>query len=346
MLGGLHQPGWAARVGRLLFVLAATLVFVPAPARADELDTAEAVIRRGVELRRQGEDERALQEFKKAYVASPTPRVLAQMGLAEQALGRWVESEGHLLRALDSSSDPWIQKNLATLQDAVAAVAKHLGSIEVLGGPVGAEVRVQGVSIGRLPMEKAARVPSGDVVIEVRQPGYRTMSRTVNVAATEMARETMVLVPIAPKEDDPPSAPPVIVSVNRPPPSRPAVEGSGWRRPTKWVAAGLGLVGLGVGVVETMVAVQKSKDFNKLPENCTDDGNGHIVGGARCEQVNHDQNVATWAAAIGYGVGGALAVTALVLHLTETEPSGSGKTASLSCGPHIGTAGVTCVAHW
>jgi len=56
-------------------------------AAAQGTDPADAAIRRGVDLRRQGQDDQALQEFKKAYELSPSPRALAQIGLAEQALG-------------------------------------------------------------------------------------------------------------------------------------------------------------------------------------------------------------------------------------------------------------------
>jgi hypothetical protein len=129
-------------------------------------------------------------------------------------------------------------------------------------------------------------------------------------------------------------------------PSAPAGSAD-WRRPAKWAAFGLAAVGIGVGVVETLTAIKKSNDFNSVPDNCMDDGNGHIRGGARCEQINHDQTFATWTAAIAYGLGGALAATGLILHLGETQPAKQGHTsASVACGVSASLAGATCVGHW
>lgn len=138
---------------------------------AQGTDPADAAIRRGVDLRRQGQDDQALQQFKKAYELSPSPRALAQIGLAEQALGRWVDAETHLEAALGSKRDTWIQKNGAILRGALDAIAKHLGNVQVLGEPVGAEVLIQGKVVGHLPMVSPSRVPIGDAQIEVRHPG-------------------------------------------------------------------------------------------------------------------------------------------------------------------------------
>ena len=70
-----------------------------------------------------------------------------------------------------------------------------------------------------------------------------------------------------------------------------------------------------VSVCETLVAVQKSKDFNEvMNQTCMDDGHGNIRGGKLCEQVAHDRTVATRAAGIAYGLGAAFAVTGVILH--------------------------------
>lgn len=313
---------------------------------AQVADPGEAAIRRGVDLRRQGQDDQALQEFKKAYELSPNPRALGQIGLAEQALGRWVDAETHLEAALGSKTDSWIKKNGPTLRGALESIAKHLGSVQVLGEPAGAEVLIQGNVAGRLPMVSSTRVPIGDAQIEVRHPGFRTASRVVTVSAGELSRETIVLVrPVVENQTLAPVAPPQII-LDRPV-APPEVSPAPWRRPAVWVAAGLGVAGVGVGIVETFVAIQKSKDFNRLPENCMDGGNGLILGGAPCVQADHDQRVATWTAAIGYGLGGLFGATAIVLHLTEPARSPSpGQTAWLTCSPGVASAGVACTAQW
>jgi hypothetical protein len=55
-------------------------------------DEAEDLVRKGVDLRREGRDQNALETFRKANQLASTPRTVAQMGLAEQALGRWTDA--------------------------------------------------------------------------------------------------------------------------------------------------------------------------------------------------------------------------------------------------------------
>jgi hypothetical protein len=333
---------------------AVAIIVVGARTRAAP-DSAEDAIRRGVELRRQGDDERALQEFTKAYEASKTPRALAQIGLAEQALGRWVDAEAHVQDALKATSDPWIQKNRLALQDALDTIGNHLGTLEILGEPAGAEVRVQGQRIGQLPLAGSVRVPNGNIIVEVRHPGYWTTSRTVTISGGEVSRETIVLVPSTNEADVQRPRPAVATAgpaVPRDQSPEPDVRtgvastGTPWQRPAKWAAAGLAVAAVGIGILETVTAVRKSNDFNSLPEMCTDDGNGHIGGGQRCEQVNHDQNVATWTAGISYGLGAILTTTAIVLQVTEPRSPGGNRSAALTCGASGWFTGVTCVAHW
>src|SRR3982751_2270792 len=92
--------------GALAVVLiAGALVGAARQARADD---AEPLIRRGIELRRAGRDAEALEQFRQANQLAPSPRAAAQIGLAEQALGRWLDADGHLRAALAAPSDPWI----------------------------------------------------------------------------------------------------------------------------------------------------------------------------------------------------------------------------------------------
>lgn len=154
-----------------------------------------AILRRGVELRQQGRDEAALQEFRRAYQLSPEPRVIAQVAVAEQAVGHWVAASNHIGQALAASADPWIQRNRATLEQARQEIERHVGRLLVTGGVTGAEVFVDGERVATLPMT-AVTVLAGSGVMEVRAQGFAPVSRTVRVAAGETARERVVLAPV------------------------------------------------------------------------------------------------------------------------------------------------------
>jgi hypothetical protein len=183
--------GW----GRLVMALASALlmILIPGAAVASGAGDADVAIKRGVDLRRKGDDVQALEEFKKAYDLGKSPRALGQMGFAEQALGRWRDAEEHLTQALADAEDGWIKKNRSTLERSRAAVAAHLGSLEVLGGPEGAEIRFEGRVIGTLPMAHPLRVAAGTIGVEVRQNGYLPSTRSVTIVVGELTRETVVL---------------------------------------------------------------------------------------------------------------------------------------------------------
>jgi hypothetical protein len=70
------------------------------PKVAEGSDDPEAAIRRGIELRKKGEDEAARREFETAYAAAKSPRAAAQLGFAEQAIGDWASAEVHVMEAL------------------------------------------------------------------------------------------------------------------------------------------------------------------------------------------------------------------------------------------------------
>ncbi|HJL16909.1 MAG TPA: tetratricopeptide repeat protein [Sandaracinaceae bacterium LLY-WYZ-13_1] len=183
---------------RIVLSLAATLVALvtatvgPTPARAQ---SAEALIEEGLELRRQHRDEQALERFQRAYEIAHAPRALAQIALAEQALGRYVPAEQHLVSALSVQMDPWIAERRSQLEQALGQIRAQLGTVEIQGGVEGAQVFVNGTARGTLPQASRLRVRAGSAAVEVRMQGYLTVQRQVMVPAGGTARETVQLVP-------------------------------------------------------------------------------------------------------------------------------------------------------
>lgn len=164
------------------------------PARAADVD---ALIERGVELRREGRDAEALDVFQQAYVASGSPRAQAQVALAHQALGRWIEAESNLTAAL-ATDHPWISRNRAPLDQALATIRSHLAWLEVRGTPDGATVEINGRDAGALPLDEPVRVVAGDVVLRVSAEGHAPLSRTLSVRPGARAREIVKLVAAPP----------------------------------------------------------------------------------------------------------------------------------------------------
>jgi hypothetical protein len=155
------------------------------PPRSERLletgPTDEEAIANGIELRKAGEDEAALAEFERAYALRPSPRCAAQIALARQALGEWVAGERALLEALGAGTDPWVARNRGYLEASLAAIQEHVGVIEVEADVDGAEVWVDGVLRGRLPIDGGVRVAEGEVAVELRTPRFPAAHRTVRV---------------------------------------------------------------------------------------------------------------------------------------------------------------------
>lgn len=175
----------AATGAALAVVLASPLAYA---------QTAEVLIEQGLELRRQQRDEEALQRFHDAYQISHSAQALAQVSLAEQALGRFALAELHMQQALAVQSDPWIATRRPQLEQALASIGAELGTIELQGGVPGAEVYVNGELRGTLPDAARIRARAGTAVIEVRAQGYVTVQRSLNVTIGGVLREPIQLI--------------------------------------------------------------------------------------------------------------------------------------------------------
>lgn len=179
----------------------------PAPASTESSgDRSEDLIRQGIDLRKSGNDDKALEMFRSAFQVRPTPRAQAQMGMAEQALGRWVDAEADLKAALRWSNDPWVSKNAKTLAGAVATVEQHLGSLQLLGTPAGAVVKIDEREVGKLPFDKPIRVTAGEVLVSISADGFFEINKRITVAAGRLAREAVALHPQPPAATTPVAA--------------------------------------------------------------------------------------------------------------------------------------------
>jgi len=212
-------------------------LFLSFTARVAMAEDADALIKHGVELRKQGNDREALAEFERARALGETPRLTAQIGLAEFALGQWSSAEESLTKALESPSDPWIKLHRAALTDALKKVGAHLGSVEVWGEPAGAEVLVNGKRAGTLPSPPAVHVAAGTCSVLVRAEGYEDARRELSVPPRGRVREYFELVRLPPVAGTPsssasrrpggaapgaqPSAAPTAAALAAPPPESP-----------------------------------------------------------------------------------------------------------------------------
>lgn len=180
---------------RSILLLAALVGCASGPSPAVDGEV-EALLRRGVEQRSAGQDAEALETFRAARARSTAPRVTAQLALALQANGRWVEAEAQMELALRATEDPWVTRHRAVLEEARREIARHVGALFVGGNVDGAEVRVDGAGVASLPMREPVRVTAGSAVLEVRAAGYAPVSRRIDVRPRAITREVVRLLPL------------------------------------------------------------------------------------------------------------------------------------------------------
>jgi hypothetical protein len=207
-------------------------------ASAAPVDPADALIEQGVKLRVEGKHAEALEVFTKAHALSPSARTLAQIGLAEGSLRRWLDAEGHLAAALEAHDTPWIEnrRNREALEQALASVRGHIGRLIILG-PEGTKVSVDGKVVGRLPLATAVRLPEGETRIDGTAAERRPAQARVTVVGG--SESTVIL-------DLPVVLPPVPILAPNLPDENKATAGSRWKT---W--AGASLLGVSAAALAT-----------------------------------------------------------------------------------------------
>lgn len=335
------------------FAVVATAVGgVATSACAADLETVEALVRQGVELRQQGHDPRALPLFQKAYGMSRTPRTAGQLGLCEMALGYWMDADDHLSEALNVPDNPWVSRNLVDLAGALAAVRTNISDLTVTGEPKDAAVIINGQSVGRLPLAAPVRLGKGAADVELRAPGYVSATRSLKIPGGTQETVNIVLAKTvdgaaatAAEEPSKPPSPP-----SGPPMDQPQTAATNPRRIAAWTTGGGAALGLVFGIVETAVWVGKQNDFDNHTGPLPADSNavGHNCGvneknygGPGCQGLHDDLARARALTFVGYGVAAALGIASGILFATSGSDRTVGHTA-FACAPDVLSRGVGC----
>ena len=189
------SPGrWSAFVG-ILATVAVVAAASPARAAVDN-DDPERLIKRGNDLRRQGDNIRAFGYLQRAHELAGTPRTGAQLGLCEQALGRFADAETHLTAAL-STNDAWVDANRAGLEASRSVARKKLGKIQITGAPPGTTVAIGNAAPAKLPADSTIWVAPGATNLALEAPGFRSATRATQVVEGGTATVAAGLAPVA-----------------------------------------------------------------------------------------------------------------------------------------------------
>jgi hypothetical protein len=331
----------------------------------------DEIIARGVKLRKAGDDQSARDLFRQAYDRFHSPRAAGQLGLAEQALGRWEEAEAHLREALQSPEDPWVKKNFETLTQDIQIVKAHVARIEIAGQPEGAEIMVNGRSVGRLPLGGPVIASAGEVDVEARASGYQPMVRKLALVGGQYQRIVVRLEKVEPPGartgggavsagttatggSSPVVARPIDVARTTEDGGAKSLAGespAGGGGPAsdatpsplwtvgKWGSLGLAGVGLAVGITSTVIRENRLTEFKTTHGGCLDmngravDQQGNPVPACQ-ELLNSYHSLKTWQI-VGFVAAGVFAATSLALFLAEPSPQASSSGQGVATRPRV-----------
>ncbi len=354
--GSRRLTSWASALVALLAVLAtAGAANAQAPAGPEDPNL---LISEGILLRKQNDNEGAAKLFSRAYQMTKSPRAAAHLGTAEYSLLRWLDAEAHLAEALRARNDPWIEQRRTDIKKALDEVRSQLGWLEVIGRPIGAEVEVDGRTVGRLPLREPLRREAGEVYLKVTADGFEGYRRPVVIPHGQSARVVIDLEkieappvlggrrPVAEAPTGP--LPPIDVQTSVP-------HKDSWRWPAAWVSAGFATLLTAAGIWGALVHSSKVSEFDSLKKP----GEPNMFrcstafadsGGKECVTLLAEANQAQTIAVGSFIGGGAALVLSTVLFATApsaaerlaTRPAS--KSVALACLPVIGgaSAGASC----
>jgi hypothetical protein len=298
-------------------VALASLETTSAAAHADPEDAtaeADAEIARGLALRRARLDVEALAEFRRAYALKPSGRALAQVALAEDAVGLWVDAEQTFEDVLARRGDPWIDARRAALDNELGELRGHLADLDLELVPADSEVWINGAPAKRNPDTRDFRVISGRVLVEVKRAGFEADRRVLEVPPARRTRVSIALT-AAPAAIPTESAAPVErARAIDPPPAQHEHEGAG--APVQRVlafsllaAAGSSLLVGTAGAIERQRAVDLYNDDSRCFY-------GGVPRSVRCAGVATDESRFMTVMTAGFVTASISAIAGSILALT------------------------------
>jgi hypothetical protein len=302
----------------------------------------EALIERGNSMRREHRDAEALEQFRRAYEVHQSPRARAQIAFAEQALGRWVESERDLLAVMAATDDRWVTAHGDALRAAHTVVQKHVASLTIKTTAPGAELWIEGTRIGELPQE-GIRVPAGAVRFEIRAPGFESAARSITVEPGTSVVGQIELVPVAAPGVAGNQVPRSEVAIeHRAESARPSsLSPDGTRRALAW-----GALGTAGAFLAEAVAAQVITEINTARYN----DNARCLWGTlsrdeRCGVYRGQAETAQKLAFVGYIGAGTLSLASAILFMASRgERTSSRMTIWVNAAP--AAAQIECAGHF
>jgi serine/threonine-protein kinase len=329
----------------------------PLAARADvsaaDRAAAQALFDDGRRLMADKKYAEACPKFEESYRIEPGVGTLLNLAECQSQIGLTASAWANFLEAAYQAKVANEPKREMAARGRAAALEPKLSRLTIIaaGAAGAAEIKRDGKVVSPQLWGTPVPIDPGDHTVSASAPGKKPWSTTVtvkpdgqqvtvSVPQLEAAGASPPPVPApapAPPPPPPPApapAPPPVVAAPPPPPPPPPDTSRGARRVAGIVVGLAGLGGLGAGAAFTVMAKNKNNQSLKqcLPNDPTMCSSAGVT--LRNDALA-DGNIAT----VGIVIGGAAAVTGLVLLLTTVSSSAPARTGGVSLTAGVGPSG-------
>lgn len=212
------------RYGVLAILVLAAICSVRVASAQSVTDEADAAqhFERGVELYQEGSLDAALVEFERAYELVPSYRLLFNIAQVQTERHEYVLALDLFERYLNEGGSDIADERRAQVEEEMRKLRSRIAELWVETNVEGAELYVNDVRVGELPMDKRVRINPGICRIRIEASGYEARSQEFKVAGGEQPRLNLPLQPLKVRVVDrsKPSTPedePVLQRPNRTP---------------------------------------------------------------------------------------------------------------------------------
>ncbi len=196
----MRLPGRTPPAILALVFLASAVTLTPASATAQPPADTSALTDEARELYRKGMDRyqarqyaQAQASFLAAFALMKHWSIAAALGDCEIKLGRFRDAAEHLSFALrQMPTDPSAQQR-ADVAQALEEARKHVAVLQVDVDLPGAEVLVNGSSVGKAPIDQDVFVEPGTIAVEARYAGHQPVGVHIDVRASTVTPLTLRL---------------------------------------------------------------------------------------------------------------------------------------------------------
>ena len=154
---------------------------------AEEADDAEARSRfyTGAQLYQEGDYEAALVEFRESARLRSMPVVTFNIAQTLRALHRYAEAVDVFRQYLDEGRDDLAADRRASVERTIRALERRIAPVTLAVEPRGAEIRVDGRTVGSAPLGGPLLLASGRRVLEITADGYVPVHDEVEVVGRQ-----------------------------------------------------------------------------------------------------------------------------------------------------------------